>query len=171
MCDGRIIQINRSNGGLPKHRFEGLVSLTSEGIEGDRHLNLKYHGGPNKAVLMIAAETLDELAASGFPVNYGDLGENLTVRGLDRSLWRTGQRYRIGDGALIELTTLRVPCDNLLRYSAPGNRPISRELYDAKCKAGDHSSPNWARGGFYGRVIRDGLLTAGAPIVLESDIA
>src|ERR1051326_2968134 len=92
---GILLQINRSNGGLPKNAVAGAVTLDYDGIEGDFQRNRKYHGGPDKAVLIISAETVDELSAKGFPVIYGSLGENLTVSGLNRLLWRAGQRYRI----------------------------------------------------------------------------
>ena len=141
--------------------------LHPDGVEADRHRDLKHHGGPNKAVLMIAAEFIDSLIAFGFPVFYGALGENLTVSGFDPNLWRAGQRYRIGADAVIELTTLRSPCFNLDVYGPP----IKPELYDAQCKSGDISSPHWAHGGFYARVIRPGLLFNGAPIILDSDVA
>ena len=164
---GLLKQISRSHGGLPKLALAGHIMLEREGIEGDRHRNLKYHGGPAKAVLMISAEFVDSLAARGFPVFHGALGENLTVTGLDPHAWRHGQRYRVGEDALIELTTLRVPCANLDVYG----EIIKAELYDAGCKGGDVSSPRWGYGGFYARVIRPGLLIADAPIVLESDLA
>ncbi|MDE3195409.1 MAG: MOSC domain-containing protein [Acidobacteriota bacterium] len=164
---GLLQQISRSNGGLPKHAVAGPVMLGYDGIEGDRHRNLKYHGGPNKAVLMISAEWLEELALLGYPVIAGSLGENLTVSGFDRGLWRTGQRYRVGSEAVIELTTLRSPCLNLDVYGPS----IKNELYDARCKAGDFESPRWAKGGFYARVVRPGLLNTGMPIELEWDLA
>jgi MOSC domain-containing protein YiiM len=163
---GVLKQINRSNGGLPKHAIAGSVMLGAEGLEGDRHRDLTRHGGPEKAVLMISAEFIDFLAR-GFPIYYGALGENLTVSGLDPHMWRAGQRYRIGEDAAIELTRLRVPCGNLDVYDPR----IKAELYDAQCKSGDIASPRWAHGGFYARVIRGGLLAAGAPVVLESDMA
>jgi MOSC domain-containing protein YiiM len=160
-------QINRSDGGLPKWAIAGSVTLTETGIENDRHLDLTRHGGSGKAVLIMAAEVIDSLAARGFPVFYGALGENLTVTGLDPHFWRTGQRYAIGEQAVIELTQLRVPCANLDVYG-----PLIRaELYDRQCKAGDISSPHWAHGGFYARVVKPGLLSPGAPIMLESDLA
>jgi MOSC domain-containing protein YiiM len=171
MANGRVIQINRSNGGLPKLPVAGPVMLGAEGVAGDRHRSLKYHGGPDKAVLMIAAEVVDRLAAEGYPVYYGALGENLTVTGLDPGAWRNGQRYRVGDEAVIELTTLRQPCQNLFVFGTGEGLPIGRELYDSRCKAGDFHSPRWAQGGFYGRVIRGGLLVEGAEVVLESDLA
>jgi MOSC domain-containing protein YiiM len=164
---GILKQINRSKGVLPKRAIPRSVMLRSDGVEADRHRDLKHHGGPDKAVLMIAAELIDSLAARGFPVFYGALGENLTVSGFDPHLWRSGQRYRVGPDALIELTLLRTPCTNLHVYGPP----IKNELYDRQCKTGDVDSPHWAHGGFYGRVIHPGLLFAGAPVILESDMA
>ncbi len=164
---GVIAQINRSNGGLPKHAVPGPVMLQPEGVEADRHRDLKRHGGPDKAVLMIASELIDALIARGFPIFYGALGENLTVSGFDPHRWRAGQRYRVGDAAEIELTLLRTPCSNLHVYG----EPIKNEMYDAQCKAGDIASAHWAHGGFYARVIRPGLISAGAPVILISDVA
>ncbi len=97
----------------------------------------------------MTAETIDELAARGYPVYYGAAGENLTVRGLDRRLLRTGQRYRVGT-AVIELTSIRVPCSQLDIYGSG----IQREIYDAGVKAGDITSPRWAMSGFYAAVVR-----------------
>jgi MOSC domain-containing protein YiiM len=144
-------QINRSNGGIPKFPVDGPVMLTASGIEGDGQRDLRHHGGPDKAVLMIASELLDDLVAQGFPVYPGALGENLTVAGLDPVNWRAGQRFRIGDDVVIELTTLRVPCSNLHVYG----RSIVKELARPESKAG----------GFYARVIKPGLLTPGIPVV------
>ncbi len=135
--------------------------LTASGIEGDGHRDLLNHGGPDKAVLMVAAELLDQLAAQGFPVYPGALGENLTVTGLDPQTWRAGQRYAIGSEAVIELTKLRTPCTNLYVYG----RYIGKELYDAQCEAGDFTSPHWAHGGFYARVIHPGSIAPGVAIV------
>ena len=72
-----------------------------------------------------------------------------------------------GDEAVIEFTTLRAPCANLNPYG-PG---IHGELYDAQCKAGDVTAAHWAHGGFYARVIHAGLISAGVPVILESEFA
>ena len=164
---GVIVQLNRSRGGLPKVPVATLLRVTRDGIEGDWQRNRRHHGGPDKAVLMIAAELIDELAAGGYPVTYGSLGENLTVRGLDQHSWRSGQRYRVGEGCVIELTTQRVPCLNLDPYGTS----IKRDLYDAACKAKDVSSPRWGNGGFYARVINEGSVFAGARVELMEELA
>lgn len=165
--NGTLKQINRSNGGLPKRAVAGPVMLREDRVEGDAWRNRSVHGGPKKAVLMAAAEFIDELAARGFPVTYGAIGENLTVSGLDPHMWRQGQRYRVGQDAVIELTTLRAPCGNLDIYGSA----IKAELHDAGCKAGDIQSPHWAHGGFYARVVRPGTIQAGDEVTLESDVA
>lgn len=149
---GILKQINRSNGGMPKRAIPQPVLVDVTGVEGDRHRNMRVHGGPKKAVLMIAAEVVDDLAARGFPVCYGALGENLTVSGMDPHAWRSGQRYRIGEDVIIELTTLREPCSNL-------------DVYGPSIKT------EWSHGGIYARVIHPGLLVQGAPVTLESDLA
>jgi MOSC domain-containing protein YiiM len=133
---------------------EGPVMVNFPGIEGDEHRNREIHGGPNKAVLMIASEKLDELVAKGFPVYPGALGENLTVRGLDPREWHTGQRFRIGDQVVVELTKLRQPCVNLHVYG----RPIVKELLDAENKPG----------GFYARVIVPGPISPGLAIIEQT---
>jgi MOSC domain-containing protein YiiM len=164
---GFLKQINRSPGGLPKRPVHGPVMLSEVSVEGDRWRNLRYHGGPKKAVLMASAEFIDDLAARGFPVFYGAIGENLTVSGLDPHMWRSGQRYRLGQQAVIELTTLRTPCLNLDVYGPA----IKAELYDAQCKADNIASPRWAHGGICARVVQPGMIQAGDAVVLESDIA
>ena len=161
---GILRQISRSNGGIPKLPVSGAVLLSKTSVEGDRCRNLRYHGGPDQAVLMVSAEFIDDLAARGFPVYYGALGENLTVSGLEPGAWRRGQRYRIGADALIELTKLRVPCRTLDVFGPA----IKSELYDSACKAGDPSSVRWARGGIYARVIRPGLIAPGDTVAPES---
>lgn len=160
---GILKQINRSNGGMPKNRADTPVMVGALGLEGDRQRNRKYHGGVDKAVLMLSADFVDDLAARGFPVSYGSLGENLTVAGLDARMWRAGQRFRVGKDVLLELTTLRQPCLNLDVYGPE----IKYELYDRKARAGDPSSPRWARGGFYARVLHGGLVTPGDPVTAE----
>jgi MOSC domain-containing protein YiiM len=162
---GTIVQISISRGGLPKRAIaEGV--LTPLGIEGDAHAHPQIHGGPQQAVLLMTAETIDELAARGYAVSYGAMGENLTTRGLDRRLLRTGQRLRLGS-ALIELTEIRVPCSTQDIYGAG----LKSEVYDAEVKAGDVTSPRWAMSGFYAAVIRPGVVRSGDEITLESELA
>src|SRR6266567_8982936 len=123
---GHIVQINVSRGGLPKRPIPDGV-ITPLGLEGDLWAHPEIHGGPRQAVLLIAAETVDELVARGYPIYYGALGENLTTRGLDRRQLRVGQRLRAG-GALLELSKVRAPCATLDVYGPA----IKQEIYDRR---------------------------------------
>src|SRR5262249_6973264 len=111
---GIIEQVNISPGGLPKTPLPEAF-ITPLGIEGDQHTHPNIHGGPRKAILLIAAEVVDQLVERGFPVYYGAMGENLTTRGLDIRSLRIGDRIRAG-GALLEITQPRGPCSALDVY-------------------------------------------------------
>jgi len=149
---GSIAQINISRGGIPKLPIPEAV-VTPEGIQGDSWAHPQFHGGPKQALLLICIESIQELIAKGYPLYPGALGENLTTTGLDRRQMRSGQRYRIGE-VLIEFTKVRSPCSTLDVYGPA----IKGEIYDAKVKAGDPSSPRWALSGFYAAVLQPGTV-------------
>lgn len=62
---------------------------------------------------LIHAELFDELAAQGFEIGPGQMGENVTTRGLDLLGLPVGTRLRLGSDAVVELTGLRNPCAQL----------------------------------------------------------
>ena len=155
---GDIIQVSISKGGLPKLAVPEAFAEPL-GLEGDVQRHTKFHGGPRKAILLVSVEDLDYLSTEGFPVSPGGLGENLTVRGLDFRQLRSGMRLRAG-AAVLELTMLRSPCSALDIYNLGGRR-IQTELHDQLCRAGDPSTPRWARGGFYASVVAPGLIRSG----------
>jgi MOSC domain-containing protein YiiM len=158
--DGVIIQINVSPGGIPKRPIVAGM-ITPLGLVGDACAHPQIHGGLRQAVLLIAAETIDELKARGYPVFYGALGENLTTRGLDRRQLRIGHQLRAG-AALLEITKVRGPCMALDVYGPA----IKQELYDDRVNAGDPTSPRWGMSGFYAQVIQPGAVHPKDPILL-----
>ena len=162
---GQVVQINVSRGGLPKRSISRGV-VTPLGLEGDLCAHPEFHGGPRQALLLIAAETVDELAGGGFPVFYGALGENITTRGIDRRQLRVGHQLRLGT-ALIELTKVRVPCATLDVYG-PG---IQRHIYDKQVKEGDADSPRWGKSGFYASVLEPGEVYPDDRVELVSVLA
>jgi MOSC domain-containing protein YiiM len=162
---GSVLQINISRGGIPKRPVSETVA-TPLGLEGDVCAHPEIHGGPRQAVLLIASEAVEELIARGYPLFFGALGENFTTRGLDRRVFRLGQRFRMG-GAVIELTKVRAPCSTLDVYGPT----IQREIYDQAVKSGDFASPRWGMSGFYAAVIQPGPVRVGDPITLESELA
>jgi MOSC domain-containing protein YiiM len=160
-----IIQVNISRGGLPKTAIgEGFIG--SLGIEGDLHAHPQFHGGPRKAILIIAAETIELLKERGYPVFYGALGENLTTRGFDIRDVRIGDEVRAG-GAILEITQPRGPCAQLDVYGPS----IKQEIFDQKVKALDPSSPRWGMSGFYASVRSPGPVAAGDIIAVTAKLA
>ncbi|MBV8845524.1 MAG: MOSC domain-containing protein [Bryobacterales bacterium] len=160
MTSAFVLQINISNGGIPKRPIAEAV-VTPLGIHGDRHAHPEVHGGPKKALLLITSEGIEELKAAGFPVYNGALGENITSTGLDRRDLRIGQRVRVGEVEL-ELTKVRAPCFTIQVYGAN----IGEAVYDQDVKSGDPSSPRWGLSGFYFRVIKPGIIHPGDRITL-----
>lgn len=166
MAHGRVVQINVSRGGVPKLPVAEAV-VTPLGLEGDACAHPQIHGGRRQALLVIAREAVDAMAAAGYPVSYGSLGENLTVEGIDHRQWRAGQRYRVGAEVIIELTKPRVPCRALDVYGAG----LKKQIYDERVKAGDVASPVWGMSGFYAAVVSGGRIARGAPVVLVDEMA
>ena len=162
---GSILQIHISRGGVPKRSIPE-ATVTPLGLEGDSWNHPEIHGGSRQAVLVITAETIDELKARGYPLHPGALGENITTRGLDRRQLRVGQRLRAGP-VLLEITKIRVPCDTLDIYGPT----LKREIYDKLVKAGDASSPRWGMSGFYCAVIEPGMIRVDDAIAIESTLA
>jgi MOSC domain-containing protein YiiM len=162
---GTILQISTSPGGLPKRPVSGGF-IASLGIEGDAHALPGIHGGPRQAVLLIAAEVIEELQRRGYPVVFGSLGENLTTRGINVHDLRIGDRLRAG-GALLEITKPRGPCSQLDIYGAA----IKQEIYDSQVKAHDHTSPHWGMSGMYLSVVEPGPVRTGDIIAVVAQLA
>lgn len=97
--------------------------LTGLGVEGDAHagVTVKHRSRvardptqPNlRQVHLIHAELHDELRAAGFVLAPGQMGENITTRGIDLLALPTGARLRLGPHAMVEVTGLRNPCNQL----------------------------------------------------------
>jgi MOSC domain-containing protein YiiM len=162
---GIIVQVSVSLGGLPKRPVADGV-ITPLGLQGDFHSQPHIHGGPEKALLLVAMETVEELKRRGYPIFAGALGENLTTQGLDPRQLRIGHQLRVGT-ALIELSRMRGPCRALDIYGPE----IKNEVYDALVKSGDPRSPRWGMSGFYARVLREGLVRPADEVELVSALA
>ena len=147
---GSIIQVSVSLGGLPKRAVSGGL-ITPLSIEGDRHAHPAIHGGPRKAILIVASEAIEDLIARGYPLFHGAFGENLTTRGITIRDIRIGDRLRAG-GATLEITEPRSPCPALDVYG----ESLKEEIFDERVRALDHTSPRWGMSGFYASVVEPG---------------
>jgi len=93
------------------------------GVEGDAHAGEKVKhrsrvaqdpNQPNlRQVHLIHAELHEELGAAGFDVLAGQMGENVTTRGVNLLALPTGTRLHLGSAAVVEITGLRNPCAQL----------------------------------------------------------
>lgn len=103
--------------------------LAGLGVAGDAHMGatVKHRSRvaqdptqPNlRQVHLIHAELFETLRDLGFDVAPGELGENVTTRGVDLLGLPVGTVLRLGDEAAIEVTGLRNPCAQIDGFS-PG---------------------------------------------------
>jgi hypothetical protein len=124
MMDGLVEAVHRSASHTMKKREQPSIRLLSGlGVEGDAHMGVTVKhrsrvtvdpNQPNlRQVHLIHAELHDELRAKGFTVRAGDMGENITTRGVDLLRLPVGARLHLGTDAVIEITGLRNPCAQL----------------------------------------------------------
>ncbi|WP_108989853.1 MOSC domain-containing protein [Streptomyces coelicoflavus] len=111
-----------SNGtySFTKPNRDSITLLAGLGVEGDVHagVTVKHRSRvaqdptqPNlRQVHLIHEELFAEVGADGFAVAPGELGENITTRGMDLLGLPVGTLLRVGDDAVLEVTGLRNPC-------------------------------------------------------------
>ena len=127
MINGFVTAVNCSKAHTFSKPNESSIRLvTGLGIEGDAHMGerVKHRSRvardptqPNlRQVHLIHAELHDALQKAGFDVLAGDMGENITTRGVYLLGLPRGARLHVGDAAVVEVTGLRNPCAQLDRF-------------------------------------------------------
>lgn len=164
-----VVAVSRSATHTMSKRNELSIRLVAGlGVEGDAHAGetVKHRSRvardpsqPNlRQVHLIHAELFDELAEAGFAIVPGQLGENVTTRGLDLLALPTGTRLRLGVDAIVEVTGLRNPCAQL--------EGISRGLMSAVLDR-DEQGGLVRKAGVMGIVLAGGEVQAGDAIRVE----
>lgn len=108
---------------LGKIRQDHIELVAGHGVAGDAHAGatVKHRSRvgrdptqPNlRQVHLVHRELHDELAAEGFTVAPGAMGENVTTAGIDLLALPTGTHLHLGETAVVALTGLRNPCPQL----------------------------------------------------------
>jgi hypothetical protein len=122
-----VLAVHRSSShSFSKFAEDAVTLLPGLGVQGDAHSGSTVQhrsrvardaSQPNlRQVHLLHAELFDELMQAGFAVWPGELGENITTRGVDLLGLATGTRLHLGESAVIELTGLRNPCSQLDRF-------------------------------------------------------
>lgn len=125
-----VVAVHRSaSHSFSKFAEDAIRLVAGLGVEGDAHAGATVRhrarvardpAQPNlRQVHLLHAELFDELMAADHPVWPGDMGENVTTRGLDLLALPAGARLHIGPSAIVEVTGLRNPCVLLDRFQ-PG---------------------------------------------------
>lgn len=164
-----VVAVHRSGTyTMAKPAVDVVRLLEGLGVEGDVHAGttVKHRSRmrrdptqPNlRQVHLIHAELHDELRASGFSVVAGQMGENVTTRGVDLLGLPTGTRLRLGPSAVVEVTGLRNPCVQL-----DGIQP---GLLDA-CVEREGAVVTVRKAGIMGVVVTAGEVRAGDDIDVE----
>ncbi|MCU0497561.1 MAG: MOSC domain-containing protein [Anaerolineae bacterium] len=115
--------------------------MTGHGIEGDAK-----GGHPKRQLNILSAETITALAAEGYQIAPGQLGEQLVISGITVENLAKGTILQIGESAQIEILALREGCDRF--------------------ESIQHQTTHEGRLGMMARVITDGTIAIGDPVVI-----
>ncbi len=169
MSSARVVAVSRD----AEHRFgkpgvEEIELIAGIGVAGDAHAGVTVQHlsriaadptQPNlRQVHLIHAELHDEVRGHGFEVAPGQLGENITTRGIDLLSLPRGTVLRLGPQAAVEVTGLRNPCPQIDRFS---DGLLKQMVY----RDGDGKLVR--RAGIMSIVLAGGPVRPGDPITVE----
>ncbi|MGB3308225.1 MAG: MOSC domain-containing protein [Nodosilinea sp.] len=155
---GRVAQISLSPGGVPKLAVV-TAQVTTAGLSGDQQRDLKFHGGPDRALCLWSLEVIEILRLEGHSIGPGSAGENLTLTGLDWGRLGPGSQLQLGEQVRVEITDYAPPCRTIKRwFSDRRYSRISQTHY-----------PGCSR--LYARVLQPGELTTGDRAIMATEEA
>jgi MOSC domain-containing protein YiiM len=142
---GMVVAVSISDKkGEKKRNIPSARLLVNHGMEGDAHVG-EWH----RQVSLLGVESIAKIQAKGLDVRPGDFAENITTQGM--CLWQLpiGTNIRIGPEALLEVTQIGKVChQHCAIFHQVGDCVMPRE-------------------GIFARVLKEGTLTAGDPIVIN----
>jgi MOSC domain-containing protein YiiM len=142
--------------GLPKQSVDQL-DVTVDGAAGDynnyRMRTLK--GDPDQAIMLLTDDVIQQLRREGWPVDAGDMGENLTLGEVAESSLGIDTRISVGD-VILEISKPCDPCTEL------GSLP-----YVGKARTAEFIKTTKGRRGWYARVLTPGSITRESPVEIQ----
>jgi MOSC domain-containing protein YiiM len=153
---GRVESINTSRGGVPKQPvFEAFV--TADGVDGDRQRDRRFHGGPDRAVVLFSLDVITALQAEGHPIAAGTTGENFTLSGIPWAAILPGAELTIG-AVRVRITKYASPCYKIRGAFADGD----------ETRISEKAHPGWSR--LCARVVAEGLVRVGDAVQLHDRV-
>ena len=153
---------------LIKPTRDQITLVAGFGVKGDAHFGetvqhlydkRRNPDAPNlRQVHLIHAELFEDLSEQGFTVRAGQMGENITTRGIDLLKLSRGATLHIGE-AVIEITGLRNPCRKLNK--------IQDGLLPAVLGQWDDGSV-LAKTGVMGIILKGGVVRPGDGIAIKA---
>ncbi|HSL62114.1 MAG TPA: MOSC domain-containing protein [Desulfotignum sp.] len=98
------IAVSRKKG-TTKQCVDQAELVENHGIQGDAHA-----GDWHRQLSFLASESIDAVSTPGFVLNFGDFAENIATTGIDWKSQKIGQKVRLGDTALVEITQIGKEC-------------------------------------------------------------
>ncbi|MCU1407787.1 MAG: hypothetical protein JWQ43_4090 [Glaciihabitans sp.] len=164
-----VVSVGRDS----RHRFskpptDTITLVEGYGVEGDAHagatvqhryLRRKDPTLPNLTqVHLMASELFEELEGRGFTVTAGQLGENITTRGIDLINLPLHSRLHLGSSATVLVTGLRSPCHLINKF---------QDGLMKACLGRDEDGLLVRKAGIMGIVLAGGDITAGDGVRVE----
>ena len=166
---GEVVSVSRSAvHAFSKNVVGEIVLLAGLGVEGDAHAGVtvrhRYRVRRDATAVnlcqvhLLQEELFTELAALGLAVSAGEMGENITTRGVDVLGLGRDALLRIGESAVVRVTGLREPCTQM-NGLWPGLMKACVSKQDGRVVR---------KAGIMGVVVVGGVVRAGDGIVIEA---
>jgi MOSC domain-containing protein YiiM len=123
--------------------FSKALLSVERGIDGDRKGKAR-----DRHLNVMSATTLASLAAEGFKTGPGQMGEQIVVNGVEIDALPVGARIRLGEVAVVEVTSARTGCDRFEHIQGKPKKLVRGRL------------------GVMARVVTGGPIAVGDPVEL-----
>ena len=164
-----VLAVHRSSShSFSKFPEDAITLVEGLGVEGDAHAGttVKHRSrvkrdpaAPNlRQVHLLQSELFDGLVEHDHAVFPGDLGENVTTRGIDLLALPTGTVLQLGAHAQVEITGLRNPCSQIDKFQTG---------LTARVLGRDANGTLVRKAGVMAVVRRGGLVQPGDAIVVQ----